>query len=237
MRVEHSMSHFLRAIGWIALCASAAHAQHMHMLDDGAPNRGVTWSQPADFVWLQSFEASATGDSILQVSLMLQAGAIPADTKIRLCVWEDPNNDLLPQDAHLVAQVSGVVPSVPVTTWVSYDFEVPARVQGAFFLGAQLETSGAWPVLALLDTDAPHIGRAWFAAATATHFDPECLGDYGPATIETLGADYRGVFLLRGLSYGVSQTHQRPLFRVPLVAETHAGSSSRLSACTTKRRG
>ena len=70
MRVEHSMSHFLRAIGWIALCTSAAHAQHMHMLDDGAPNRGVTWSQPADFVWLQSFEASATGDSILQVSLM-----------------------------------------------------------------------------------------------------------------------------------------------------------------------
>jgi len=110
-------------------------------------------------------------------------------------------------------------------------------VQGAFFLGAQLETSGAWPVLALLDTDAPHIGRAWFVAATATHFDPECLGDYGPATIETLGADFRGVFLLRGLSYGVSQAHQRPLFRVPLVAETHLGSSSRLSACTTKRRG
>ena len=231
------MEPLLRGIVWIALSASAAQAQHLHMLDDGAPNRGVTWPEPADFVWLQSFEASATGDSILQVSLMFQAGAIPADTKIRVCVWEDPNNDLLPNDAHLVAQVSGVVPSVPVAAWVNYDFEVPARVQGAFFLGAQLETRGAWPILALLDTDAPHIGRAWFVAATATHFDPECLGDYVPATIESLGADYRGVFLLRGLSYGVSATHQRPLFRVPLVAETHPSSSSRLAACTTKRRG
>lgn len=214
------MSPLVRAIGWIVLGASAAQAQHMHMLDDGAPNRGLTWSQPADFVWLQSFEASATGDSILQVSVMMQAAAIPADTKIRLCVWEDPNNDLLPQDAHLVAQVQGVVPSVPVTTWINYDFEVPARVQGAFFLGAQLETSGNSPALALVDTDAPHYGRAWFATTAAGQFDPECLGDYHPATIETLGAGHNGVFLLRGLSYGVSQTHQRPLFRVPLVAVT-----------------
>lgn len=197
------MKHAVR-LALLALLAPAAQAQQIYALDDGAPNLAITYGLPADYAWLQSFATSGGPDAIVKVRLMLEPGGIRPGTRIRLCVWEDPNDDLQPNDAILRAVHADVVPPIAALGWVDYELPASGGVEGAFFLGAVVETDGTFAAIGLVDTDATTTGRAWFAAAGPGQFDPERLADAGPQRIEVLGAGIRGAFLLRGEGTGTA---------------------------------
>jgi hypothetical protein len=235
------------SLALLAIATPPAHAQQAYALDDGAPNFGITYGTPADYAWLQSFTTTGGPDAIVKVRLMLEPGGIRPGTAIRLCVWEDPNDDLQPNDAVLRSVHADVVPSVANLRWVDYDLPAAGGVEGAFFLGALVETDGTFATIGLVDTDAPVAGRAWFATASPGQLDPERLGDAGPQRIEVLGAGIRGVFLLRGEGTGTApRTYCEakpnslgcaPRIRAMGVASASAGTGFHVQATGLLNRG
>jgi|GEM_PF-1384040 len=240
------MKHAVR-LALLALLAPAAQAQQIYALDDGAPNLGITYGMPADYAWLQSFTTSGGPDAIVKVRLMLEPGGIRPGTTIRLCVWEDPNDDLQPNDAVLRSVHADVVPSVANLAWIDYELPAAGGVEGAFFLGAIVETDGTFATIGLVDTDAAITGRAWFAAAGPRQLDPERLGDAGPQRIEVLGAGIRGAFLLRGEGTGTAPRTYcdakpnslgcEPRIRTLGVASASAGTGFHVQATGLLNRG
>lgn len=184
------------------LCAAAAatttaRAQNLYVLDDGEPDAGIAYGFAADYGWLQAFSVAGE-DAITKVRIMFQPGAIPAGTRIEVCVWDDPDDDGNPGDAVLAARSTSIVPARRELAWTDYVLPDAAGVRGVFFLGAYLTTDGCSAALGLVDTDVPIEGRAWYAVAAPGQFDPGAMARNNPARIETLGSGLRGVYMLRG---------------------------------------
>ncbi|MBL8861181.1 MAG: hypothetical protein JNK02_04135 [Planctomycetes bacterium] len=196
-------SHVVSLLVWIAASSANALATNQYALDDGSPNSGLSYGIAGDFCWFQSFTTVGATDGITSVQVMWQPGQIPAGTAVRLCVWEDPNDDHNPADAILVRSVAATVPSLTLPlTYTTYALGSPAIVQGGFFIGAVLTTDGSLGTIALLDYDSGLSGRAWFATDAPGFFDPALLSSSFYNHIETLGAGIHGVYLLRAQGSG-----------------------------------
>lgn len=199
------MKFFAAAFSLLALLPTAQ-AQNNYVLDDGASNIGLTYQLPEDFGWLQSFVTVGPTDSITKLRLMFQPGAIPPGTPLHLCVWEDPSDDMDPYDVSVVANIQVSMPVVSGLNYIDFPLPNPATVHGVFFIGAYLTTDGNAPSLALIDTNAPVVGRAWFATSFPGGFDPNNMGWNNPNHIETLGQMFHGAFMLRAEGSGNAPT-------------------------------
>jgi hypothetical protein len=182
---------------------SAVHASNLYALDDGIPNSGLSYGLPTDYCWFQSFQTVGTTDALTNIQVMWAPGMIPAGTPVKLCVWEDPNDDGDPADALLVSQLSAVVPNTAALTYTVYPI-APSTVHGRFFLGAILTTDGNLGTIALLDYNSGLSGRAWFATDAPGYFDPTQLSMSFYNHIEILGAGIHGVFMLRAEGTGLA---------------------------------
>lgn len=191
----------------LATCAlpSRASAQNTYALDDGVPNSGLSYGLPTDYCWFQSFQTVGAADTITTVRILWAPGMIPAGTPVRLCVWEDPNDDGDPADAILVGQQTSVVPNVVGLAYTSYPIS-PSLVHGSFFVGAVLTTDGSFGTIALLDYDSPYTHKAWFATDAPGFFDPAALSSSFYNHIEIIGAGIHGVFLIRAEGTGNTPT-------------------------------
>lgn len=179
-----------------------ARATNQYALDDGIPNSGLTYGIAADYCWFQSFATVGTVDSIHQVQIYWQPGSVPPGTIVRLCVWEDPNDDGDPADAALVAQSLGFVPNLTAAGYVTYPLPTPGIVHDRFFVGAVVTTDGSFGTIANLDYDSGLSGRAWFATDAPNTFDPTLLSMSSYNHIEVIGAGIHGVYLLRATGSG-----------------------------------
>lgn len=195
-------SRFSLAFSALVALGSNALASNQYVLDDGIPNSGLSYGIPADYGWLQSFTTVGASDAISKVSIQWQPGGVPVGTVVRVCVWEDPNNDGNPYDAILVGQATGLVPNVTALTYTDYAISSLAVVHGGFFLGAYLTTDGSFGSISLLDYNSPYSHRAWFAVNSPSMFDAIDMGNNNPNHIEILGAGIHGVFLLRAEGTG-----------------------------------
>lgn len=197
------MRRFLAPLLTLAAVSSATVlGTNQYALDDGVPNSGLTYGLPADYCWFQSFTTVGATDAITSVQVMWAPGSIPPGTAVRLCVWEDPNDDRDPGDAILVRDVAATVPASSALTYTNYPLGAPGVVHGGFFVGAFLTTDGSFSSIALLDYDSGLSGRAWFAADAPGFFDPANLSSSAYNHIEILGAGIHGVFLLRAEGSG-----------------------------------
>lgn len=197
------MKRFVASLIALAAASSAStFAANQYALDDGSPNSGLTYGIPADYCWFQSFTTVAPTDGITSVQVMWQPGQIPAGTAVRLCVWEDPNDDRDPADAILVRDFAATVPNVTSLAYTTYALGAPAVVHGGFFIGAFVTTDGSLGTISLLDYDSGLSGRAWFATDAPNFFDPAQLSSSFYNHIEVLGAGIHGVFMLRAEGSG-----------------------------------
>lgn len=197
------MKRYLAPLLGLGLASSAtALAGTQYALDDGVPDSGLTYSMPADYCWFQSFTTVTDSDQITSVQVMWQPGQVPAGTAVRLCVWEDPNDDGDPADAVLVGSMAATVPNVANLIYSTYQLGSPALVQGNFFVGAFLTTNGSFGAIALLDYDSGLSGHAYYAVDGAGVFDPAHLSRSFYNHIEVLGGGIHGVFLLRAEGSG-----------------------------------
>lgn len=185
--------------------SSVALASNQYALDDGLPNSGLSYGLPTDYVWFQSFTTVGATDSLTSIQIMWQPGMIPPGTTVKLCVWEDPNNDYDPADAILVTQQVALVPNVTSYAYTNYPI-APSLVHGVFFIGAVLTTDGNMGTLSLLDYNSGLSGRAWFATDAPGFFDPTQLSSSFYNHIEILGAGIHGVFMLRAEGSGNAPT-------------------------------
>lgn len=188
------------------LCTANVSATNHYTLDDGLPNTWLTYGIPADYCWFQSFTTVGTSDVITNVQLMFDPLSIPAGTPIRVCVWEDPNDDGDPGDAILVGQRAGTVPNVASPVFTTYTMLNPPTVHHGFFVGAFVSTDGSFGSIAPVDYNSPLSGRAYFATDGVGMFDPATLSSSFYNHIEVIGAEIHGVFVLRAEGSGLGPT-------------------------------
>jgi hypothetical protein len=182
-----------------AWSAATVTASGQYALDDGEPDISLGFNLPADFGWLQRFDAVGGTDLITDIQVLIPG--ITDGRPVHLCVWEDPDDDGDPIDAQLVATVTGSVRSTP--GFARYALPSPGLVHGRFFVGAYLTVEG-WEGPAAIDKDAVVPNIAW---ATWNYvqggFDPYVLGNnFPPFHIETVGAMFHGAFLIRATGAG-----------------------------------
>lgn len=202
---DGGMKSLIALLGVLSV-STVSRAQSTYALDDGAPNTGLSYQMAGDFGWLQSFQTVGAVDSITKVRLMLSTGALAIGTPLHICVWEDPNDDLDPYDAQLVTQLNTTVPAVPALSYLDFALPSSATVHGTFFIGAYLTTDGNDGTLALIDTNAPVTGRAWFATSFPGGFNPGNMSWNNPNHIETLGSMFHGAFMIRAEGTGNAPT-------------------------------
>ncbi len=188
----------------IALCAaSRARAQtgNLYAYDDGMADTGLSYAFDADVCWLQRYTAVNGVDTIIAIETAVGAptlGApdVPDGTPITLCVWEDPNDDGLPDDAVLVSMASGVVQNSGTGMLTPYTIPA-ATVHGSFFIGANVLVAGGMTA-APMDLQTPAAGRTWFAINDPPGtFDPQHIYNSFMGRVETLGAFLNHCWVIR----------------------------------------
>lgn len=201
--MQRTQRAFLASFLAVTAFATSALAQtgNLYAYDDGHADTGLSYAFDADVCWLQRYTAVNGTETIVAVETAVGAPSVgapdvPNGTPITLCVWEDPNDDGLPDDAVLVSMAMGVVQSSGTGGLTSY--AVPAAVvHGSFFVGAEVYVAGSLTG-APMDLQNPAAGRTWFSI-----FDPP--GTFDPAhvyngfmdRVETLASFLNHCWVLR----------------------------------------
>jgi hypothetical protein len=167
------------ANGWLDECELAPDAQAIYQLDDGGVNKATGAGRAAEMLWLQRFDATDGPGYITAVQATWgwpgsTSTGVEPNEPVRVFVWDDPDDDGVPDDMIFLAE--GVAPADPVAigTGELQTIELPhaARVSGAFFVGAaaRQEASGQFPVP--VDTSIPS-DLAFYAIRTT--IDPHTI--------------------------------------------------------------
>ena len=119
-------------------------------------------------VFLQRF--GAPGDLTLVHSISAAYGtpsspgsASPVGTLVVLTVFDDPDDDGIPDDLVLAARVSTVVHSVDTDTFGAAAFPTPPLIDGIYFAGVSITSLPGHSPMAF-DESTPSDGRSWIAA-------------------------------------------------------------------------
>jgi hypothetical protein len=133
-------------------------------LDDGVSDNGLGWTAGGEMSWLQKFgTVGNTNVSSIQVawgSALFPGTTPPNGSPVSVLLYEDPNNDGIPNDITLVQKVNTTVTNVD--TDQLNPVAVPASVMsGVFFAGAsEVHASGQFP--ATMDQTCPINDNTWF---------------------------------------------------------------------------
>jgi hypothetical protein len=143
-------------------------------LDDGVSDNGLGWTAGGEMAWIQSFgTVGNTNVSNIQVawgSALFPGTSPPNGSPVSVLLYEDPNNDGIPNDITLVQKVNTTVQNVD--TDILNPVTVPASVMsGVFFAGAsEVHSSGQYP--AIMDQTCPNGDRAWFFGDNTAPMQP-----------------------------------------------------------------
>jgi hypothetical protein len=129
-----------------------------YALDDGAGNYNIGPSQfNAQLLWGNCFVAEPGYETIDVLSVSL-AGSVPLDREITMILFDDPTNDLDPNDAVPLATATAMTFATPPNTFI--DFDIPdTPVSGTFFVAAIMRLA-QHEVAARMDPDT-NSGRSW----------------------------------------------------------------------------
>ena len=128
-----------------ATISQTAHALDEYRLDDGVKESGVgfgTGGASKSFAWLNHFTAKAGAEVITEIRIAFGGGLlqnnIPNGTPVTLYIWGDFNQDTNPDDAFVIASVSGVVANSGSNTFNTYALTTPVTFNpgDSFFAGA-----------------------------------------------------------------------------------------------------
>ena len=189
----------MRTLPAIAILALAPASLAQYALDDGSGGSNIGPSTfDAEMLWGNYFDAVPGAETITGVQISFSS-SLPAGLDLTLLVFDDPDDDLDPRNAHLLATTSALTQSTGPQDFASY--AVPATtVSGGFFVAAILDLPAGQPA-ARLDADS-NVGRSW------TFFDGTintgALGDsplfFGPNGTGFPGATpnpFPGAYMLR----------------------------------------
>jgi hypothetical protein len=109
-----------------------------YIIDDGTCENALGWTNGGDMVFIQRFTTVGPNDVITKVICQFGnpgsvVGPLVGDA-VKIFVWDDPDDDLFPQDCVLISQSTGVVTNT--SNGVFDTFTVPpAAVSGVFAVG------------------------------------------------------------------------------------------------------
>jgi hypothetical protein len=177
-----------------------------YLYDDGSVESGASAGIDLDICWIHSFDAVGGMDTIVRVSTAFGVPGFPGTsppngTPVRICVWEDPNEDGDPTDAVLMAEVVDQLKQGATGVIVDYDVP-PTPVVGTFFVGVILSVNPSH-IAAPVDLSTPLFNLAWVAAAIPPgSFDAKnlALNALPPVTLSSLGADVPWVLRAEGFA-------------------------------------
>jgi hypothetical protein len=160
--------------------------------DDGTSENALGWGSGGPSVWIHSFD-SGPGDDILQVCTTfgsaLHASGPAVGTPVDLLVWEDPNQDMNPNDAVWIGYGLGAVANPNTNTFNHFDLDAATPVVGLFFVGAHLiQPVGVYA--APMDENTLGTGASWFAGNYSYgYWHPDYIGYYPYYSMAGIGYD------------------------------------------------
>jgi hypothetical protein len=174
-----------------------------HQYDDGTCENSVGWTDGGEMCWIHGFDADEVGVPFVSgVSTAYGCPAYPGmspgnGTVCTVHVWEDPDDDGIPDDAVLLASKSTTVMNVDKNVLNDVALSVPVPVSGKFFVGCSLD-HGAGQFVAPRDlnhTPFHELNKAWVAGNPGGLFDPNDLS--GNELFEMSKIGFPSCFLLR----------------------------------------
>jgi hypothetical protein len=168
--------------------------------DDSSSENSVGLTGGGSIAWLHAFGSASTTTNVASVSSAYGTPAFPGSaingTPTTVAIWDDPNDDGVPNDLVLVATVASTVQNEGTDLLNVASFTPPVSVSGVFFVGVAI-THGAGEFPAPLDQSQPSAGRAFVAGEPAGVLN---LSNISAATIPPTDTDaigLPGVWLLR----------------------------------------
>jgi len=144
------------------LCAFHASADTLYSYDDGIANvnigpPGSFGDVDTDMMFGNLYEAEPGGMFINQIQL--EIGSLTAGVAATICIWNDPNDDFVPDDLQLLHSFDVIPNETTFGEANIYDI-APVEVTGSFFIGAIIDVEPGEDAPARVDTDA-RADRSW----------------------------------------------------------------------------
>ncbi|MHC4944127.1 MAG: hypothetical protein ACYTG7_14025 [Planctomycetota bacterium] len=151
-----------------------------YAFDDGTSENSVGWSAGGEMCWLHVFDSDEVGIPLVQgVSTAFGCSAYPGmspgnGTPCTVYVWDDPDDDGIPDDAVLLASQSAIVVNVDKDVLIPVPLSPPVIVSGKFFVGCSLDHSAGQFVVPMDRTPSPfhELNKAWIAGNPGGTFNP-----------------------------------------------------------------
>ena len=180
---------WLFVLMYCILRVAPADAQVIYLHDDGVSETHVRGGppEPADLWWAQGFTVQPGGETI--ISIEIAYGLMPDGMNVELLLYDDPTNDLDPNDAILLTSILTTSMLSGTDTFISVPI-TPTTVSGDFFVGA-LTSNTAREFPLAFDTTTSAMAT-WIAENTngPGTINPANVGGtstFGPALIDSLG--------------------------------------------------
>jgi hypothetical protein len=161
-----------------------------------------------ELCWIHAFATQGGSARITSVSTGW-SNYLSSGMPGRIFIWEDPNDDGIPNDAILLHQeavtVQNPCPQYPaVCSVVEYTLSTPVTVTGGFFVGASAQMSSTtYPAPIDRDSGEP-LGQVWYDFDTGT-FDPNSLANASDFNVNFASG---GVWLLRARGTAIDVGYQ-----------------------------
>lgn len=163
--------------------------EYAHDNGSGNVNIGPAFAEPAEMLWGNYFEVEGGYNTITSVSVAW--GSIEPGLEAQLLVFDDPDNDLDPGNAQLLASTTGLTAVPQSNEFVEYPIG-EVQVSGGFFVGVLMEVDNTQRP-GRLDTQTIS-GRSWL------FFDDRIdVGDLGgsPYILNMDDAPFPGTWMVR----------------------------------------
>ncbi len=178
--------------GLLRWWTSPLEKQYGYAYDDGKREAGFTLLQAGEIAWLQRFNAYGGSDVI---SAVWSSFGDLNGTAATAYVWEDPDDDGLPDDAVLLASASTSIAFAGTDTMIRIPLTTPVAVSGKFFVGVSVPVPANISMPEVDDSEFPN--WSWIAANTGGPFDASCLSCNTSPPQLLHAAFVEGTFLLR----------------------------------------
>lgn len=133
-----------------------------YLLDDGTREGNYGVSSPADMAWLNQFRTASGGEWIGGISVVIGNGI--SSSPYEVILWNDPNNDGIPNDSQVIARSSTIVrdPNTNIfhTTFISPTEIGPAGT--SFFAGVFYQDPYAAQAVVPADLSGS-VSRSWIS--------------------------------------------------------------------------
>jgi hypothetical protein len=168
--------------------------------DDGTSENSVGLTAGGDLVWFNKFGAAGNTTLVPSISAAYGTPVFPGSgldgLPVTLVIWDDANDDGIPNDLVLLATVGSTIANTDTDTFVSGSFAAPVLVQGVYFVGVLMtHLPGQFP--AALDQSQASLGRSWVAGGPAGSVNLANLNGAQIPPTDMDGVGLPGLWLVR----------------------------------------